>query len=137
MRPLQVWGWMIVATTNINLARWYVAACQEPLCLGHWNIRVNNADVDDGYAQVIRATEREAEIQLDPKWWKASSNVKREVIAHELIHLHTWPLTELIPDSHASARTEVEERLVDILAKAFAPNLPSWRSHSWRKKETE
>jgi hypothetical protein len=126
-----------LATTNLNLARWYVTTCQKYLCLDHWNIKVTNGTVDDGYAQVIRLTERDAEIQLDPKWWTATPEEKREIIAHELIHLHTWLLAELVPDSHASARTEVEERLVDILAKAFAPFLPSWRSRSWKKKKDE
>lgn len=118
---------------HVKLAQQYVRACAQRLELGHWLLTVEDGGAGEDYADVARIGTTAAHIKLYQQFWAASSDLKRLTVAHELMHLHTWTLAELVPDSHAASRSEVEERLVDTLADIIAPYLPSWRGRSWRQ----
>ena len=111
----------------------YIRACARKMELGHFTLTVEDGGDGDGdFAEVTRSGTHSAHIKLYTKFWLVPARTKRLTVAHELVHLHTWHLAELVPDSHAEARTDVEERLVDTMALLIAPTLPSWRGRSWR-----
>ena len=100
----------------------YVRSCARALGL-RWTVSVVQAPIEPR-AQIARNTATTATIEIGPSFWRDRPRGRRLVIAHELMHLVTWSLADLIPDSHASAREHSEELLVDTLAAMVAPWLP-------------
>jgi len=78
------------------------------------------------FAEVARDTHNKATIAVGPSFWSASAKKKREIIGHEICHLLTWELAGLVPDSHATAREDAEELLVNTLEVIAARLLPPW-----------
>lgn len=120
--------------TDTELARKYFKACASVMDLGHWALEITSGELSDSDAEVSKVGAHAAEITLGDGWWKADEHRRRNITCHELIHLYTWPLAELVPDSHAQARTDVEERLVDDIAAIVSPMLPLWGGRKWRRK---
>jgi len=102
--------------------------------LGHWDLKIALGKLVDSDAEVSKVGAHSAEITLGDGWWQAEEDRRRNITCHELIHLYTWPLAELVPDSHSQAREDVEERLVDDIAAIVAPRLPLWSERKWRRK---
>ena len=106
----------------------YVRRCAEALGISY------NFEVKTGK---LAATSEEAEIEqvdacsyvitVNDAFNKALPKRKREVVAHELMHTLTWPLTRLVPNSHSEECEEVEELLVNTLEKLISRLLPEWR----------
>lgn len=113
--------------SRVERAHQYVQKVARPLGLAGWHLSVvDGGECENTFADVVRIGTIAAQISLYQNFWVASAKEKRLTIVHELLHLHTWGLVELIPDSHATARTDVEERLVDTLAEIISPLLPPW-----------
>lgn len=114
--------------SRVQRAHQYVQTVARPLGLGGWHLTVvDGGECENTYADVVRIGTITAQISLYQNFWVASPKEKRLTIVHELMHLHLWPIVDLVPDSHATARTEVEERLVDTLAEIISPFLPPWK----------
>jgi hypothetical protein len=105
----------------------YVNACVEILRLRQ-RFSVELVELDGAYAQVTRVTLDTSIIQFDSSFFGQPPVRKRLIVAHEISHALCWDLAHLIPDSHALARTEVEEMTVDTFAEIVAPWLPTWGS---------
>lgn len=116
---------MIAPPGDVRAAQDYVRACARALGIRHEIVVRAGKDGED-YAEVTRELDHRAVIVLHARWWRSPPAMKRSVVAHELIHLVTWPLAALVPDTHAEARSDTEELLVDTIASMVSRHLPPW-----------
>lgn len=81
--------------------------------------------------ELPRSLDGEAFLTFDPDFWGLPAAVKRELVAHELLHLALWPLTRLSPETDITL--EAEERVIYTLQGKVAKSLPAWPRSTKRK----
>ena len=116
----------------------YVRLVADVFGLRDWNITVSEnhcpedtmADTETTYGQ------RHAVIRFNEKWAEWSVEELRSTVVHELLHVHTEPVGELITDILTQSLDEqastvgstavsyLLERSVDQIAEAIAPYFP-------------
>lgn len=114
-----------MATRQLLKAKAYVAELARRLKC-RWEVDVRSARISTDYARITKESETRATLLLGARFWTASADVKRLVVAHEIVHLLVWHLASLVPDTHASSRNDAEECLVESVSELVAPSLPSW-----------
>ena len=117
----------------------YVNQLTIPLRLVDWEVRVSDSPCDDtDDLASINPTygQKRATIRFCEGFDGRSTEEQRKTIAHELIHCHFWPMTEMaeadIEHFMSSGEREMFSRgfrrnmeyAVDALADALAPFLP-------------
>jgi hypothetical protein len=117
----------------------YLHDLQKRMLLGHWKLilwrkRPSGADENAAAGVVCQGSGHQAFIFLNEEFDAATRTEQREVIVHELVHLHLFPMRDhlhkqfgdwtdawpVLRDAHLSH----EEYAVDDLARIIAPSLP-------------
>jgi hypothetical protein len=124
-------------STYEPLAR-YVRVLADLLGLRDWEIVVATDFCDEDNLAETECTygQRHAVLRFNKKWAEWSKEDLRSTVVHELLHVHTEPLTELLSDilqgvlsvkaaSVATASMGYSlERIVDQIAVAIDPFFP-------------
>ena len=116
----------------------YVRIMADCFGLRDWEIVISSEHCD---ADTLAETEctygqRHAILRFNEKWREWTKDDLRSTVVHELLHVHTEPLSELVSDMNAEALTEeaakvanastsyLLERIVDAVSVAIAPYFP-------------
>lgn len=107
------------------------------LNLGHWQIKLSTKTApDDSVATVlVIAGQQVAEIRVQSGFMDLPPEDIRSALLHELIHVHLWPLGEVVEHAGAAlgsnaasileaAHGLANERATDALSLAIAPFFP-------------
>lgn len=122
---------------NLDRVRPWVAACVAFLHLDRWTWRLEgDPPGEGGIASVERwVGQLDFSLRLDDRFFTLNEREQREVLAHELCHVHLRPVWEVWRDldemlgkpAYAMLRnhaTIAEEQAVESLARVLAPLLP-------------
>lgn len=126
-----------------RLMRSYVQELANLMGLPHWaiTIRFEERSSSDAHAEVSRTDGAlRAELWLEEKFTALPRSRQRQVIVHELMHLHTADLQGLLDAARKqmersegrlwkTVTSAAEELLVDSVAEAWSSSLPMppWR----------
>lgn len=122
----------------------YCDRLRKVLRLQHWRVGVTVADADeDNHAQVdTQRGKFMAAISLNPDWADYSLETKKDVLLHEMLHLHLsqtqWAIADLVekqPDLSKMRQQQITATLntnleyaVHALEMVLHPLLPAWPS---------
>jgi len=115
----------------------YIQQLASLMGLANWRVRIQGGTTDpDAYAQTIPWERRyQAEITLKQDWRPESQEDLREVLVHELLHLHFWATEQAFKSvetlmerpAHAAVLDRyqtAQEQTIHQIARFWAPKLP-------------
>ncbi len=115
----------------------YLRAAADALGLKDWRITFDPQPTteEDTYAEIDATEDRHASVQLCATFATLPARQQREIIVHELCHLHTTRLRTIAEDLAASESTgtksfilktieNADEHAVESFAQLLAPQLP-------------
>ena len=119
-----------------DIQRW-VDAALPLLRLSQWEVRVSTEPADnDAWADIEAHSQADtATLRLSPDFWKQSSDKRRQILTHELLHLATARMDQVVEgleDTLGAVAWAVfepqfenaTERVVEHLSRLIAPHLP-------------
>ena|SRR3990167_2227116 len=118
----------------------YVYAVARAMRLGGWYFAILEDEPSDGSVAEIRVGEEDknADILFSSRFWDASSDSKRQIVTHELLHCHTlhtmcahWEAmrANMSPNTFVTVKAvlvSLYERDVDEIAEVLAPHMPRY-----------
>ena len=116
----------------------YIIELASLLNLGQWTISVSPLPPESADALascLVTSGQQHASIRLSQALIKADPEEQRSCLLHELIHIHLWPLGEVVEHAFPALGTTAagvleaahdlaNERATDALSLAIAPFFP-------------
>jgi hypothetical protein len=139
----QIYGDHSAVKRRLRKLQTYVSRCLPMLLLTDWRVTVREGDEwvsEHSYAAMRQDDDQWiATIEIGEDFWRLSPDEKREVVAHELVHCHTYPVQQRVLGVLKIALTKkpyaITESLInsdielmtDNMARSVAAMLPKWK----------
>ena len=116
-------AWITYALTHLNLINWRITLSRIPCESDAW------AEID------VHSSEQEATLSLSTEFWRQTSERKRDILTHELVHVLAAPLDRVSENLegalgsiayaiHEPTFTQAMEVVTWRVANVLAPSLP-------------